>query len=65
MIRGLLAASLALALSGCALGGPQGGYANYDVLAEMQKDCAAKGGTLKLKPEANPEWIDGYACERK
>jgi uncharacterized lipoprotein YmbA len=61
----LMLAAAALALAGCALGGPQGGYANYDALAQMQQDCAAKGGNLKLKPQANPEWIDGYVCERK
>ena len=57
--------TLTAGLAACAVGGPQGGYANYDALARMQQDCAAKGGTLKLKPEADPQWVDGYACERK
>jgi hypothetical protein len=54
-----------LLLAACATGGPLGGYANYDALKQAQADCAAKGGTLKLKDQGNPEWIESWTCERK
>ena len=51
-------------LSGCALGGAEGGIANYDALKKAQGECVAKGGQLKLK-SGDPTWIGNYACERK
>jgi len=53
-----------LALSACALGGAEGGVANYDALKQAQADCAAKGGKLVLK-SGDPTWIGNYGCERK
>ena len=55
----------ATALSGCALGGRDGGYTTYDALAQKQRECAAQGGVLRQKDQANPTRIDGFACERK
>ena len=57
---------LAMALSACAGGaGPTGGVANLDALRDLQAACAAKGQTMQLKPEGDPERIDAYACVRK
>jgi len=65
-MRGALIVILALSAAACGtVGGPTGGYVTYDVLAQMQRDCAAKGGTLKQKTEGDPRWIDAWACERK
>jgi hypothetical protein len=65
-MRAALVILLAMSASACGtLGGPDGGYASYDVLAQMQKDCEAKGATLKQKTEGDPRWIDGWTCERK
>jgi hypothetical protein len=56
----------ALALSACAGGGgPTGNVANLDALRDLQAACAAKGLTMQLKPEGDPERIDAYACVRK
>jgi hypothetical protein len=54
----------ALLLAGCALGGAEGGDANYDALQRAQADCKSKGGALVLK-SGDPTWIGNYACERK
>ena len=55
-----------LALAGCAgSGAPDGGVANLDALRELQAACAAKGMTMQLKAEGDPERIDAYACVRK
>ena len=62
MLVVIIAASVAL--SACALGGAEGGIANYDALKKAQDDCVAKGGQLKLK-SGDPTWIGNYACERK
>ena len=64
-MRALIAIAGVLMLTACATGGQTGGYANYDDLKRAQADCAAKGGTLRLKTEGNAERIDAYACERK
>jgi hypothetical protein len=58
----VLAASLLLC--GCAMGGAEGGVADYGALQRAQADCKAKGGTLVLK-SGDPTWIGNYACERK
>ena len=63
-MRALIAIA-ALAASACATGGRDGGYATYDALAQAQRECAAKGGVLKQKPQGNTSRIDGFACERK
>ena len=56
----------ALALSACAGGGgPTGNVATLDALRDLQAACAAKGQTMQLKPEGDPERIDAYACVRK
>ena len=57
-------ATLGLLLAGCALGGEEGGVADYGALQRAQADCKAKGGTLVLK-SGDPTWIGNYACERK
>ena len=56
---------LAVGLTGCALGGRDGGLATYDALAEAQRKCAAEGGKLVRKDEGNAARIDAFACERK
>ena len=35
-----------------------------DALRDFQAACAAKGQTMKLKPEGDSQRIDAYACER-
>jgi hypothetical protein len=56
---------LALGAGACATGGPEGGVASYDALRQAQQDCAARGGTMRLKPQGDPQSIQAYACERK
>jgi hypothetical protein len=63
-VKPLLISLAMVAVAACATGGPTGGYANYDALKIARDACAAKGGTLKLKPEGNPERIDAWACDR-
>jgi hypothetical protein len=53
-----------LLLAGCAMGGGEGGVADYGALQRAQADCKAKGGNLVLK-SGDPTWIGNYACERK
>ncbi len=60
-----LAILMALALGACASAAPAGGVANYDALKKAHADCAAKGGTLVLQKNGDPEYIGDYACERK
>jgi hypothetical protein len=55
----------ALMLNGCGIGGRDMGLATYDALAQAQADCAAKGGVLKQKDQANAKRLDSFACERK
>jgi hypothetical protein len=64
-MRAALAALSLLALGACASGQPDGGVANYDALKKAHTDCAAKGGTLVLQRNGDPEYIGDYACERK
>ena len=61
----LLALAPTLVLGACASAAPEAGVANYDALKKAHADCAAKGGSLVLKKEGNPEDIGAYACERK
>jgi len=64
-MRGLaIIAMTSLLLAGCAMGGAEGGVANYDALQRAQAKCKADGGTLVLK-SGDPTWIGNYACERK
>ena len=56
---------LSLGVSACVTGGQEGGLATYDALQRAQAACAAKGMTLRQKPQANTKYIDAYACERK
>ena len=56
----------ALALSACAEGATRDeGVATLDALRDAQTACAARGGTMQLKPEGDPTSIDAYACVRK
>ena len=65
MMRVLVISMSALSLGACA-GGPtrDEGLATLDALRDMQAACAAKGLTMKLKTEGDPQYIDAYACER-
>ena len=65
MMRPLAISMISLSLGACA-GGPtrDGGLATLDALRDMQAACAAKGLTMKLKTEGDPQYIDAYACER-
>ena len=55
----------ALALSACASGGARDeGVATLDALRDAQAACAARGGTLQLKPEGDAQYIGAYACQR-
>jgi hypothetical protein len=66
MSRAAAIIMVALGLCACAGGeGPNGGVATLDALNEFQAACAAKGLTMQLKPEGDPERIDAYACVRK
>jgi len=62
MFAAMITASLLL--GACAVGGAEGGIANYDALQRAQADCKSKGGNLVLK-SGDPTWIGNYACERK
>ena len=61
----VLALSLALPLAACGLSGPTGGVASYDALRQATDACKAKGGTLVLQKDADPQDINNYACERQ
>ena len=57
----------ALMLTACATGagfGQAGGVATYDDLKKAQQSCAAKGGSLKLQKNGDPQFLDDYACEK-
>jgi hypothetical protein len=61
----LAAALFALALSACAgAASPDGGVATYDALKSAQTNCAAKGGSLRLRSGGDPEYIGDYACRK-
>jgi len=64
-MRTALAMLALLALGACASAAPDGGVANYDALRKAHADCTAKGGTLVLQKNGDPEYIGDYACERK
>lgn len=56
---------LALALAGCAGGATRDeGVATLDALRDAQAVCAARGGTMQLKPDGDPQSISAYACQR-
>jgi len=55
----------ALGLAACASAAPEAGVANYDALKKAHVACEAKGGTLVLQKNGDPEYIGDYACERK
>lgn len=61
----LLASTLGATLGACAASQRDGGLATYDALRAAQADCAAKGGTLKLKSGGNSRYVEDFACERK
>ena len=65
MIRFVPALIALLALTACAGGGRDEGVATLDALSDLQKTCAAQGGTMQLKPQGDPTSIDAYACVRK
>ena len=54
------------ALGACASSVQQrdGGLATYDALQQAQKDCAAKGMTLKLKDQGNSRYLEHWACRK-
>jgi len=62
LLAAMLIAGLAAA---CAAPTPEGGIANYDALSQAHAACVAKGGTLVLKKDGDPENLQDYACERK
>ena len=62
-MRMALIIALALGATAC-LTGRDYGLATYDALAQAQRECAAKGGVFKQKPESNAARIDSFACER-
>ena len=62
-----LALLAALMLTACTTGagfGQAGGVATYDDLKKAQQACAAKGGSLKLQKNGDPQFLDDYACEK-
>lgn len=65
MTKSLAIALIAVSLGACA-GGPtrEGGVASLDALRDAQAACAARGGTMQLKPEGDPTYIGAYACQR-
>jgi hypothetical protein len=66
MIRSPTLIVLAAGLAGCAsAAAPSGGVANLDALRDLQAACAAKGMTMQLKSQGDPQRIDAYACVRK
>ncbi len=61
-----MAMSLAL-LGGCSAGVgamPGEGVASYDALRAAQEACVEGGGTLKLKRNGNPRYLEDYGCEK-
>jgi hypothetical protein len=65
MIRAVAIVLLTLCLGACAGGpAPNGGVATLDALRDFQAACAAKGLTMKLKTDGDPERMDAYACVR-
>ena len=65
-MRGPAVALIAASLAACASSAtPSGGVANLDALRDLQAACAARGQTMQLKPQGDPQRIDAYACMRK
>jgi hypothetical protein len=64
-MRAALLAMLALGLTACESASNAGGVADYDALRQAQQACAAQGGTFKLKPGGDAEYIQDYACEKR
>ena len=58
-------ALFALGLAACETVTNEGGVADYDALRKAQQACAAQGGTFKLKPGGDAEYIQDYACEKR
>jgi len=70
MRRIALIVGAGLALAGCGTtegvgAGHNGGIATYDDLKAAQQACAAKGGTMKLKHNGDPQYLEDYGCEKK
>ena len=64
-MRAALAMILMLGLCACETAANEGGVADYDALRKAQQACAAQGGTFKLKPGGDAEYIQDYDCVRK
>ena len=65
-MRGMALIVASAALTACASSSaPSGGVANLDSLRDFQAACAAKGMTMQLKSQGDPQRIDAYACVRK
>ena len=64
-MRAALAVALMLGLCACETAANEGGVADYDALRKAQQACAAQGGTFKLKPGGDAEYIQDYDCVRK
>jgi len=64
-MRAALVIALMLGLCACETAANEGGVADYDALRKAQQACAAQGGTFKLKPGGDAEYIQDYACVRK
>ncbi len=54
-----------LVLAACSSLQVEGGVATYDALKKATDQCAAGGGTLRLKKEGDSQYLEDYACERK
>ena len=63
-MRPLAAILLLLSCAGCAAT-PEGGVATYDALKAATDACAAKGGSLTLVRNGDPQVLADYACKRK
>ncbi len=64
-MKAALAMILTLGLCACETAANEGGVADYDALRKAQQACAAQGGTFKLKPGGDAEYIQDYDCVRK
>jgi hypothetical protein len=64
MRAALVLAVLAVALAACETGMTNAaGTADYDTLKRATDDCKAKGGSLVLKDQGDPQRIDAYVCK--
>jgi uncharacterized lipoprotein YmbA len=65
-MRALALAMIASGLAACAsTGAPSEGVASLDALRSLQASCEARGMTMQLKSQGDPQRIDAYACVRK